>query len=94
MVNYDFVYDGTELAVAEMIKSGTTCFADQYFFCEAAAEVVKKTGMRACLGIPILGTRRRGAGGRPCAARLTARACPCVPRARPRRLPHPARQDV
>ena len=55
-VNYDFVYDGTELAVAEMIKSGTTCFADQYFFCEAAADVVVKTGMRACLGIPILGS--------------------------------------
>jgi len=56
-VNYEFVYDGTELAVAEMIKSGTTCFIDQYFFAEAAADVVMKTGIRACLGVPLLGAR-------------------------------------
>ncbi len=31
-VDYDFVYDGTSLAVAEMISTGTTCAADTYFF--------------------------------------------------------------
>lgn len=58
MVNYDFVHDGTELAVAEMIKSGTTCFADQYFFPEAAADVVVRTGIRGCLGVALLGAGR------------------------------------
>ena len=28
----DFVRDGVELAVAEMLRSGTTCFGDMYFF--------------------------------------------------------------
>lgn len=32
-----FVRDGTALAIAEMIKTGTTCFADMYFFAEDAA---------------------------------------------------------
>lgn len=46
-VSSEFVALGTELAVAEMLKSGTTTFSDQYFFPEAAAKVVDKTGMRA-----------------------------------------------
>jgi 5-methylthioadenosine/S-adenosylhomocysteine deaminase len=31
-VNSDFVRDGTRLAIAEMIRGGTTCFNDMYFF--------------------------------------------------------------
>ncbi len=31
-VNPEFVKDGTELAIAEMIRGGTTCFNDMYFF--------------------------------------------------------------
>jgi 5-methylthioadenosine/S-adenosylhomocysteine deaminase len=41
---------GTELAVVEMIRSGTTCFADMYFFMPTVAEVVDAWGMRAKLG--------------------------------------------
>jgi 5-methylthioadenosine/S-adenosylhomocysteine deaminase len=41
---------GTRLGVLEMIRSGTTCFADMYFFMPTVAEVVEETGMRATLG--------------------------------------------
>jgi 5-methylthioadenosine/S-adenosylhomocysteine deaminase len=50
-VNVDFVRDGTELAVAEMLRSGTTCFNDMYFFPEAAAQVARRCGMRASIGL-------------------------------------------
>jgi 5-methylthioadenosine/S-adenosylhomocysteine deaminase len=45
-----YVHDGTELACAEMIRSGTTCFADMYFYQDVGATVVKNAGMRAALG--------------------------------------------
>ncbi len=45
-----YVHDGTELACAEMIRSGTTCFADMYFYQDVGAKVVKAAGMRAALG--------------------------------------------
>ena len=41
---------GARLAAAEMIRSGTTAFADMYFMMEAVADVVESTGMRARLG--------------------------------------------
>jgi len=47
----DFVYDGTLLACAEMLKGGVTCFNDMYFFPEHAARAVLDTGMRAALGM-------------------------------------------
>lgn len=50
-VNADFVRDGTELAVAEMLRSGTTCFNDMYFFPEAAAQAARQHGMRASIGL-------------------------------------------
>ncbi|MDK2799633.1 MAG: 5-methylthioadenosine/S-adenosylhomocysteine deaminase [Clostridiales bacterium] len=43
------VYWASMLAVMEMLKSGTTCFADMYFFMEEIAKVVSKTGIRANL---------------------------------------------
>lgn len=46
-VSASFVSLGTELAAAEMIKTGTTTFSDMYFFPEAAAEVVDRVGLRA-----------------------------------------------
>ena len=49
-----YVFDGTELATAEMIRSGTTCFADMYFFHDVAARAALKSGMRAALGGAIL----------------------------------------
>jgi len=53
-VNNHFVYTGTRLAIAEMIKSGTTCFSDQYFFPEACAKAVDETGIRAQIAPPII----------------------------------------
>ena len=49
-----FVRDGTLLACAEMLRGGVTCFNDMYFFPQAAAESVIRSGMRACLGLVIL----------------------------------------
>ena len=45
-----YVFDGSELSAAEMIRSGTTCFADMYFFHDAVARAAQKAGMRAALG--------------------------------------------
>lgn len=53
-ISHDFVRDGTELAIAEMLLSGTTTFSDMYFFPEAAAEVVETAGIKAQLCTPIL----------------------------------------
>jgi 5-methylthioadenosine/S-adenosylhomocysteine deaminase len=53
-VSPQFVRHGTELAIAEMLRSGTTCFNELYFFPESIAEVVIQSGMRACIGIPVL----------------------------------------
>jgi 5-methylthioadenosine/S-adenosylhomocysteine deaminase len=53
-VSPEFVRDGVELAILEMIKSGTTFYLDMYFFEEHTAEVVKRAGIRAGLGFGIL----------------------------------------
>ena len=50
-VSPDFVRDGTELAIAEMLKSGTTCFSDMYFFPDVTARVCHDASMRACIGL-------------------------------------------
>lgn len=50
----DFVRDGTILAVAEMLRGGTTCFNEMYFFPEVIADVVEAAGLRACLGAPVI----------------------------------------
>lgn len=50
-VDSDFVRVGTELAVAEMIRSGTTCFNDMYFFPNQTAEVCNRAGIRAVIGL-------------------------------------------
>ncbi|MEG6586037.1 amidohydrolase [Dendrosporobacter sp. 1207_IL3150] len=43
------VYWGTQLAIAEMIKSGTTTFSDMYFFMPDVAKAVSESGIRAVL---------------------------------------------
>jgi 5-methylthioadenosine/S-adenosylhomocysteine deaminase len=50
-VSAEFVYDGTLLACAEMLRGGVTCFNDMYFFPEAAARACLDSGMRAAIGI-------------------------------------------
>lgn len=53
-VDETFVHDGTELAIAEMLRSGTTCFSDMYFFPDVIAKVVNQSGMRAAIGMIVL----------------------------------------
>lgn len=53
-VSEAFVRDGTELAIAEMLQSGTTCFNDMYFFPEVTARACHDIGMRACVGLIML----------------------------------------
>lgn len=47
----DFVSDGSRLAVAEMLRGGTTCFGDMYFFPDRVADVAAECGMRAAVGM-------------------------------------------
>lgn len=53
-VSEEFVYDGSLLACAEMLRSGTTCFNDMYFFPEETARAVEHSGMRAKLGLILI----------------------------------------
>ncbi|MBS3815484.1 MAG: amidohydrolase family protein [Hadesarchaea archaeon] len=50
----EHVYNGALLGCLEMIKSGTTCFADQYFFMDKVAEAVEESGLRASLSYGII----------------------------------------
>jgi len=54
LMNADFVSLGTDLAMAEMIASGTTTFADMYFFPEMVAERATLAGMRAQVAFPVI----------------------------------------
>ena len=53
-VNGEFVYWGTLLACAEMIRSGTTAFSDGYFFEDQAARAALQSGMRGLMAQGIL----------------------------------------
>ncbi|ROS05139.1 5-methylthioadenosine/S-adenosylhomocysteine deaminase [Sinobacterium caligoides] len=62
-VDGDFVRDGTELAIAEMLLGGTTCFSDMYFFPEQAAEAIEASGIRAQLCATVLDFANNWASG-------------------------------
>ncbi len=53
-VTPDFVRLGTQVACAEMIRSGVTTFADMYYYEDTVAEATAEIGMRALLGQTIL----------------------------------------
>lgn len=53
-VSHDFVYDASLLAMAEMIRSGITCFNDMYFFLGATAQAAELAGMRAHIGMTVI----------------------------------------
>ncbi|HEX5055214.1 MAG TPA: TRZ/ATZ family hydrolase [Gammaproteobacteria bacterium] len=53
-VNTQFVREGAQFAIAEMILGGTTCFADMYFFPDQIAEAAQIAGIRACVGLIVL----------------------------------------
>ena len=49
-----FVKEGTDLAIAEMILGGTTCFNDMYFFPEITAAQAIHHGIRASVGLIVI----------------------------------------
>ncbi len=49
-----FVRDGSDLAIAELLKGGTTTLVDNYFFPEITAEQCDSAGLRALLNFPII----------------------------------------
>src|SRR5689334_21045486 len=53
-VSPEFVRAGTRLAVLEMIESGTTTYADMYYFEEEIARVTRDAGLRGVLGQTII----------------------------------------
>ncbi|MBB5322850.1 TRZ/ATZ family hydrolase [Marinobacter oulmenensis] len=53
-VSESFVADGSKLAMAEMLRTGTTTFSDMYFFPEVTAQVAHDTGMRAQICFPLM----------------------------------------
>ena len=50
-----FVRTGSELAMLEMLRGGVTCFNDMYFFPEVTAEAAAAAGMRATVGMILIG---------------------------------------
>ena len=53
-VSEAFIADGTQLAMAEMLRTGTTTFSDMYFFPEIVAQLAHDAGMRAQICFPLL----------------------------------------
>ncbi len=53
-VSPEFVRLGTQLACAEMIRSGTTCFADMYYFEDSVAQATADAGLRGVLGQTVM----------------------------------------
>ena len=53
-VDAAFCADGFELAAAEMIRSGTTCMNDMYFFADEVARSAQQIGMRVVVGLIVL----------------------------------------
>jgi len=53
-VSEAFIADGTQLAMAEMLRTGTTTFSDMYFFPEIVAQLAHDVGMRTQICFPLL----------------------------------------
>ena len=53
-VSEEFVRDGAALAIAEMLRGGTTAFTDMYFFPEEIAKLAVDANIRTMLASPIL----------------------------------------
>ncbi len=50
----EFIRDGVELAVAEMLLGGTTCANENYFFPDVIGATYRRLGFRACVGLPVI----------------------------------------
>ena len=54
VIGPEFVRDGIDLAIAEMLRGGTTCCNENYFFPDTAGNTYAKAGFRAMVGLPII----------------------------------------
>jgi len=54
VIGPEFVRDGAELAVAEMLRGGTTCANENYFFPDVLGATYRKLGFRAVVGLPVI----------------------------------------
>ena len=54
VIGPEFCADGVELAVAEMLRGGTTCCNENYFFPDAIGQVYERLGFRCRLGLPVI----------------------------------------
>ena len=54
VIGPEFVADGIELAVAEMLRGGTTACAENYFFPDVQASTYARLGFRALVGLPVI----------------------------------------
>jgi len=50
-ISEEFIQDGSQLAIAEMLLGGTTCFNDMYFFPDVTGRAADAAGIRAVLGL-------------------------------------------
>ncbi len=50
----EFVRDGVELAIAEMLRGGTTCCSENYFFPDVQAATYLRHGFRVVVGLPFI----------------------------------------
>lgn len=53
-VSEEFVRDGTQLAIAEMLRGGVTCMNDMYFFPDVAGQTCAAAGFRATIGLIVI----------------------------------------
>lgn len=53
-ISPEFIQDGTDLAIAEMLRGGTTCFNDMYFYPEITAQQAITHGIRASVGLIVI----------------------------------------
>ncbi|MCR9191285.1 MAG: TRZ/ATZ family hydrolase [Gammaproteobacteria bacterium] len=51
---HDFVKDVSLFSMAEMIRGGTTCFNDMFYFLQATAEATEIAGLRGCIGMTVI----------------------------------------
>ena len=51
LMSEEYIKDGFELAIAEMILNGTTCINEHYFFTKTSAQMCNQLGIRATIGI-------------------------------------------
>ena len=54
VIGPEFVADGVSLAIAEMLRGGTTCCNENYFFPDVQAATYKRHGFRARVGLPVI----------------------------------------